>query len=143
MESGFNCEGYSMANNGEGMSNVNPYQSPTADSVAVEHTPEKAKVARNIRLICLLYVLFGLVGFGVGVALLLSEIEASNFGQIMVVTIAGLCGFISGMGVLLRKKWGLVFCQIVSIFFLASIPIGTLLGGYVLLNINKLRDEFR
>lgn len=126
------------------MSTDNPYKSPTAVTAAsAERSPDHQKIVRNIRAICSLYVLLGLVAILASIALFSSasgEIPSWAAGLVFVL---GLGGVISAVGVLRRKAWGVPFCQVVSAFYLLNFPIGTVLGGYFLLNIRKVRDDFR
>ena len=135
------------------MAEDNPYQSPRAvngeyaDVSAVAEDPasaaKRARIARNIRAICLLYVVFGSIAVLAGIGLLVddSPLQASPvFGWGLLV--GGCAGIISAMGVLRKRSWGILVCQIVSALYLLSFPVGTILGGYFLLNIGKVRSDF-
>ncbi|MBI3469689.1 MAG: hypothetical protein HY000_42365 [Planctomycetes bacterium] len=122
------------------MSDVNPYQSP-ASMAGAERSPDQVRIARNIRAICILYVIFGFFAT-LGGAVMLFDDQVSPLAAGLVL-LAGLGGLISAIGVLRRRKWGIPFCQLMSGLYLLSFPIGTILGAYFLLNIRKVKDDFR
>jgi len=125
------------------MSTINPYQSPSGMDGARQRSPGQARVARNIRAICILYIVFGSIAVLAGIGMLFDD--TGDIPRVVACLVAslGLCGVISAVGVLRRKAWGVPFCQIVSGLYLLSFPIGTILGAYYLLNIGKVRDDFR
>jgi len=135
------------------MAEDNPYQSPRAvdgeyaDVSAVAEDPaiaaKRARIARNIRAICLLYLLFGTIAVLAGIGLLFdqSQPQASPF-LAWGILVGGCAGVVSAIGVLRKRSWGILVCQIVSAVYLLSFPIGTILGAYFLLNIGKVRSDF-
>ena len=127
------------------MSEINPYQSPNdATTVSVTASPEPSRVARNIRAICILYVVFGVIAILAGISML-SDPKGTEVspGVAWAVILGGIIGVISAIGVLRKTTWGIPVCQIVSAVYLLGFPVGTILGGYFLLNIGKVRSEFR
>jgi len=129
------------------MASTNPYQSPQGAGTP-ESSPEvkkRAQIARSIRAICILYTVFGTLAFLGGLGLLFGSPEAPDappkwFGWLLL--IGGAAGAISAVGVLWKKSWGVPVCAIVSAVYLLSFPVGTILGGYFLFNIWKVRDQF-
>lgn len=124
------------------MSELNPYQSPSETTYPPQRTPKQIGIVRNIRAICILYILLGAIAVLAGTALFFDdsgEIPRVAAGLILVL---GLCGVVSAVGVLRRKSWGVPFCQIVSAVYLLNFPIGTILGAYFLWNIGKVRGDF-
>ncbi len=116
----------------------NPYAVSFEEAVA-RLPPEHAHYARNIRAICMLYLLVG----GIGAIFALAMFATNN-------VLVGLLAFpmaavtVTGaMGVLFRCAWGVRCCQVVSVLFLFWIPIGTVLGVYFLKHIGKVSDAFR
>lgn len=127
------------------MSNINPYQSPFAESEKpAALSPDLQRVVRNIRAICILYIVLGSIAALGGFVMLLfddsGEIPKPIAGTIFVCAVGGV---ISALGVLRRQRWGVPFCQIISAIYLINFPIGTILGAYFLLNIGKVKREFR
>jgi len=49
---------------------------------------------------------------------------------------------LAGVGAILRKPWGRWFAYIVSALFLLGVPIGTLLGGFMIYHLTIYRDQF-
>ncbi len=124
------------------MTTINPYQSPAEVPSIPQHTPEQTRIIRNIRAICILYILFGSIAVLAGIGML-SDGNGVPPAIACLVFAMGLAGIISAIGVLRRRTWGVLFCQIVSALYLLSFPVGTILGGYFLLNIGKVKDDFR
>ena len=135
------------------MPEVNPYQSPQAvddqyaDVLVVPEDPataaKRARIARSIRAICLLYALFGTIFALAGIALLFDQSQPQASPVLGGVLFVGGCaGVISSIGVLRKRRWGIPVCQIVSALYLLNFPFGTILGGYFLFNIGKVRGEF-
>ncbi len=125
------------------MSTINPYQSPAGVSEPIPHTPDQTRIIRNIRAICILYVFFGSIAVLGGIGILCANNEKISPVIGCVPLALGLAGVISAIGVLRRRTWGIPFCQIISALYLMGFPIGTILGGYFLVNIGKVRDAFR
>ena len=124
------------------MSEINPYQSPSAATATPERSPQQKRIARNIRAICILYIVFGSLAVLGGVGMLFDDSGEIPKWVACLVSGLGLCGVISAVGVLRRRTWGVPFCQVVSGIYLLSFPIGTILGAYFLLNIRKVKDDF-
>ncbi|WP_417849716.1 hypothetical protein [Thalassoglobus sp.] len=120
-----------------------PYRPPRSSSRKKRRKSSQSRntnhenVSRSIRAICVLYVVIGGMFTIASLALFSREPILS-----LVLLPLGSGGLVSGIAVLNRRSWGIPFCQIVSAFYLFSFPIGTILGGYFLLNIHKVRDEF-
>lgn len=123
------------------MSTFNPYQSPSEMADAPRRSPEQARIARNIRAICILYILFGSIAVLGGISMAFDK-TMSPVVPLLAFAL-GLGGVVSAIGVLRRQTWGVLFCQIVSALYLLSFPIGTILGAYFLLNIGKVKNDFR
>ena len=121
----------------------NPYQSPSESGYVAPQSPEQPKIARNIRAICVLYIVFGGLAILGGIGGLVANQGKMPWFAPYTILALGLCGVISAVGVLRRRRWGLLFCQVMSAIYLLSFPIGTILGGYFLFNIGKLKSEFR
>jgi len=132
----------------------NPYQSPLHAGVPTDVplpaelapvSPQLARVARNIRAICVLYMIFGVVVLTAGVVTLLADRETHEIPApaAIILVAAGAAGVISSFGVLRKRKWGILVCQVVSALYLMNFPVGTILGGYFLLNIGKVKDQFQ
>ena len=127
---------------------TNPYQSPQTPAARVVSPEAKAKsdTARNIRAICILYSVFGGFCMLVGIVLLLSGAEGRGARPPAVdwiFMIGGAVGLISAIGVLRKQTWGIPVCAIMSAFYMFGFPVGTILGGYFLLNIWKVKDQFQ
>lgn len=125
------------------MSDMNPYQSPSSVATVPEWSPEQLRIGRNIRAICILYMILGSIAVLAGAGLLLERSGEVSPPVALLVAALGLAGVVSAAGVLGRRAWGIPFCQIVSGLYLLSFPIGTILGGYFLLNIGKVRTDFQ
>ena len=125
------------------MSEINPYQSPKEPAIVSERSPSLNRVARNIRAICILYIVLGSL-FALGAFAMLIVDNAGVPGPFeSLVLVLALCGVVSAVGVLRRSRWGIPFCQLVSALYLLNFPIGTILGAYFLINIGKVKDAFR
>ncbi|HEY1066777.1 MAG TPA: hypothetical protein VGE52_11730, partial [Pirellulales bacterium] len=126
-------------------SSANPYQAPTtpafaspAENATAPLPADLAKIVRNIRAICVLYLILGSIVALAGAGGLFVEPPAGAdregipkpFAAVML--ILGLGGAISAFGVLTRRSWGVPFCQVISACYLLSFPVGTILGGYFL-----------
>jgi len=125
------------------MSNNNPYQSPSAATATPERSPQQKRIARNIRAICILYIVFCSLAVLGGIAMFFDDSGHRPGPAECLVLILGFCGGISAVGVLRRRSWGIPFCQVVSGVYLLVFPIGTILGAYFLLNIRKVKGDFR
>ncbi|MFK7821694.1 MAG: hypothetical protein AB8G99_23480 [Planctomycetaceae bacterium] len=110
----------------------NPYE-VTFDETAP--TPTQLNYVRNIRAISSLYVFMGLVAVIAGLAMLSSG--PRWLGGFFLVS--GSLATVSAIGLLLRKRWGVPGCKLVSFLYLVYIPIGTILGIYFLRNVRKVR----
>ena len=122
------------------MSAPNPYQTPNE----VKTVPEKSRTGRNIRAICILYIVFGAVAVLAGIGFLVDPKGADVPPAVgWAVLFGGSFGVISAIGVLCKKMWGIPVCQVVSALYVLGFPVGTILGGYFLLNIGKVKSEFR
>ena len=124
------------------MSTINPYQSPSAPTATPERSPQQKRIARNIRAICILYIVFGSIAVLGGFGMFFDDTGDIPKYAACLVFLLGLCGIISAVGVLRRKTWGIPICQVVSGVYLLSFPIGTILGAYFLLNIRKVKEDF-
>jgi hypothetical protein len=49
---------------------------------------------------------------------------------------------IGAIGVLMRTRWGRWMTYPLSVFLLLAVPIGTLLGGFMIWHLTKYRDAF-
>jgi hypothetical protein len=126
------------------MHDINPYESPReAGVVDPIISPEKTKIARNIRAICFLYIVFGGLAVLGGIGMI-ADPQGTGVPRFVacLIAIVGCAGIVSAIGVLRRRSWGIVVCQIVSALYLLSFPIGTILGAYFLLNIGKVKEQF-
>lgn len=124
------------------MDTGNPYQSPQSP-VGVSPDPAQAskqlRIARNIRAICVLYVVFGSTySLGGFIVLLTAKGQYSSVIAACLILAFGLTVAISAVGVLQKNTLAVPLCQIVSAFFLLAFPVGTFLGGYFLLNVRKV-----
>lgn len=134
------------------MTEINPYESPREPGITeAAISPKDAKIARNIRAICFLYIVFGGLGVLVGVVGVLAGVAGALAGSqeqglpplvACLIGAVGFTGVVSAIGVLHKRTWGVPICQIVSALYLLSFPIGTLLGAYFLLNIGKVKKQF-
>jgi len=127
------------------MSESNPYKSPNdVTTVTVTSSPETLRIVRNIRAICILYVVFGAIAVLGGIGMLSDPKDTKVSPSVAwAVVLGGSAGLISAIGVLRKSTWGIPVCQIVSALYLLGFPIGTILGGYFLLNIGKVKSECR
>ena len=126
------------------MTTDDPQQSLSNVPAESQRPQQHARIARNIRAICILYVTFGCIVAPVGaVGLFSAEEDGMSVAVASLFLLSGLAGVLSATGVLRRRKWGIPFCQIMSVLYLLVIPIGTILGGYFLLKIDNVRDQFR
>ena len=57
--------------------------------------------------------------------------------MVIFVMIFGLPGIIGGIALIKKYKWTRIYITIVSIFYLTSIPIGTIFGGYSIWYVNR------
>jgi len=126
----------------------NPYESPPGASSLVLSAEAKknAEIARNIRAICILYTVFGVLFSLAGLGLLLGSGDSPHPPPRFIVWIfllGGSVGATSAIGVVRKKAWGIPVCAIISAFYLCAFPIGTILGGYFLLNIWKVKKQFQ
>ena len=103
---------------------------------------QKARIVRNIRAVCILYIVLGSV-IGLGSASLLRGSEDIPPAAAVGLLVGGAAAVVAGVAVLRRKRWGVPLCRVVSVLYLLNFPIGTILGGYILVNIGKVKDEFR
>jgi uncharacterized membrane protein HdeD (DUF308 family) len=127
------------------MSHINPYEAPkTTSTVPTPLSPEESRVARNIRAICILYVVFGAIAILGGIGMV-SDPKGMEVPPAVgwAVLVGGAIGLISAIGVLRKSPWGVPVCQIVSAVYLFGFPIGTILGGYFLLHIGQVKRAFR
>ena len=127
------------------MSKINPYQSPNEESTVTDSASlKKPRIARNIRAICVLYVIFGFLAVLGGIGILLDS-KGTGVAPVVgwAVLLGGSVGLVSAIGVIRKKSWGIPVCQIVSALYLLGFPIGTFLGGYFLFNIGKVKSEFQ
>ena len=126
------------------MTTDDPQQSLSNVPAEAQRSQPQARIARNIRAICILYVTFGCIVAPVGtLGLFSAEEDGMPVAVASLFLICGLAGVLSATGVLRRRKWGIPFCQIMSVLYLVAFPIGTILGGYFLLKIDSVRDQFR
>lgn len=119
----------------DGLDSENPY----AVALDIAATPVQQSYARNIRAICKLYVFGGSVAMVLALSLFFHG--ELIFGTLLCVI--GLVGIVPAMGVLRERSWGVRACQVVSVFYLLWIPLGTILGYYFLKHIGKVRHMFR
>jgi hypothetical protein len=127
------------------MPSINPYESPREAGNWRTGTisPEMAKTARNIRAICILYIVLGAFLMFIGIIFTLNFKEAAIYPLVGIIAfITGCAGLISAIGVLRKCSWGVPVCMIVSAFYLLNFPIGTILGAYFLINIGKVKKCF-
>lgn len=116
----------------------NPYAVSFEEAVA-RLPPGYAHYARNIRAICMLYLVVGSIGTMFAYAMFVSD----NVVVGLLASVMAAVTIIGPMGVLYRFTWGIRWCQVVSILFLLWIPIGTVLGFYFLKHIGKVSEAFR
>jgi len=50
--------------------------------------------------------------------------------------------FFSGLGLIMKKRWGLVLMTILSILTLFAVPVGTIFSIIIFIGINKNKDKF-
>lgn len=73
---------------------------------------------------------------GMGVAI--QEPEAFGIMAIVGLIVAGLLtvmavpGIVAGAGLLARKSWGRILAIVMGVLSLTNVPVGTLIGGYVI-----------
>ncbi len=74
-----------------------------------------------------------------GISLLLSELNAStlNMPAIYFLLIMSIWHIVSGIGILLRKRWGFHLMKLYLYFMYLGIPIGTLLSKRIFAYINE------
>lgn len=121
------------------------HQLPSEVPAASQQSPKQVRIARNIRAICLLYLIFGSIFTLVGIGAIFSGDTGDSMPRVVpyVLFLCGLGGVLSAIGVLKRRKWGVPLCLAMSGLYLLVIPIGTILGGYFLLNIDSVKQQFR
>ncbi len=106
----------------------------------------QASMMRNMKAVCILYIFFGalyLIG-SVALFFLPSEIQAKvPFAVFIVAPIYALTNIIAGIGGLMRKVWGIIGCQVVSVLYLLSFPLGTILGVYFLMNASGYKEAIQ
>jgi hypothetical protein len=68
----------------------------------------------------------------------LSGYELSGLDAIVPALLA-----LSGFGVTRRWRWARWACYFFSVLLLAAVPIGTLLGGLMIYQLTRLRDQFK
>lgn len=91
-----------------------------------------------IKVISSIYFLIG-AGFIVGI-LLESEIQGVRLGWVDAWFAIPL--MVIAIGTIRRTKWGRWLMYFVSVISLAGVPIGTLLGWFMIWNLTKYRREF-
>jgi hypothetical protein len=122
------------------LADCNPYESPREMCGKLSTlSPEMARIARNMRAVCMLYVAFGAVESLGAIVLSFSRppLDVPRPVAIGVMFTLGSAGLIGGLGMLRRYDWGVPVCRVTSVLYLLLFPIGTILGGYGLLNIGK------
>lgn len=112
----------------------NPYQSPEAISgdEPTNLTPKAAakfaRTARNIRAICILYLVFGsLFTLMIPVSFMPPEPgqpPLTLWHRVFFFTagVAGCAGAVSAFGMLRRKPWGIAVCKALSALYLLNFP---------------------
>ncbi len=90
---------------------------------ASQRLPAQTRIARNIRAICILYIVFGGITVLGGIGLFFDDTGETPQVVPYLFVALGLCGVISAVGVLRRKTWGVPFCQLMSGLYLLSFPI--------------------
>jgi hypothetical protein len=92
-----------------------------------------------IKVISVIYILIGL---GVAMA---SMRRAEIAGQQLepLDAVVPVVWIVGAVGTLLRKNWGRVASYIFSVVILFGVPIGTLLGGFMIYHLTKHKDLFR
>jgi hypothetical protein len=124
------------------MADTAPDNQPIEPSPVSKDSPGRRRIARNIRAICVLYIVFGgIVAMG-GIGVLFDESgDVPNYVSGILFGL-GLGGVLSAIGVLRRKTWGIPFCVVISVFYLLGFPLGTLLAAYFLINIGRVKSDF-
>ena len=100
---------------------------------------------RNVRAICLLYVFFGSLNFLGGLALMfmLPAEQAAKLPFAVVVfgvgAVIGAISIVVALAGFARKPWGVTGCQVLSVLYVFSFPIGTILAIYFLRNVKTYK----
>jgi tellurite resistance protein TehA-like permease len=104
-----------------------------------------SRIVRSIRAICILYVVFGALTVLAAVGALLGHggPDPPPAALAWIFLVLGSASAVSAIGVLRKRAWGIPMCRIISAFYLLSFPFGTIFGGYLLLNIGKVKSQFR
>lgn len=123
------------------MTIVNPYQSPAEVHPATQRTSDPTRIFHNIRAVCVLYIIFGGMSALGAIGVLLVDGALPAFDCFALVLIVG--GIIPATALLRGRTWCIPFLEILSAIYLLIFPVGTILGGYFLLNIGKVKDDIR
>jgi hypothetical protein len=123
---------------------INPYEWPQVSSEwdTGEIPPELVKRIRNIRTICILYAIFGVIGILAGYTLLGVSVEDASPNIAIALIVLSCMGIITAVGILQRRRWGISVCIFFSTACLPFFPIGTMLGVYMIYNVGKVEEAF-
>ena len=97
------------------------------------------RVPGQITAIAWMYIVFGLIGFIVCITG--ARVGAFRFSifdlwwPILLI--------IAAVGAILRKPWGRWGCYVFSLLILPGIPLGTIMGGFMIYYLTVYRDQFR
>jgi hypothetical protein len=128
------------------MTQINPYESPVqvADRRPALSWEKRWKVL-VVQIICILYLGFGVIAAIAGVLMSWDSKLATvtpTPGALVFFCI-GCLNIVSSFGILTKRAWGVLACQVLSAVYLLGFPIGTILGAYFLINIGEVESEFR
>ena len=103
------------------------------------NSAERRRVPGQINLVAWTYVI---LGSGLGIASLAGA-EFGPFRLSAVDAIVPVLLIFGAIGAILRRPWGRWLCYVLSALLLPAVPLGTILGGFMIYYLTVYRDQFR